>query len=78
MKSSPLVICALLGAAQAIVKHTYVFDDHEQYQDDGIKAFMEKNTNNLVSDADAAKANSTAAFVPVNKPNPIPNLSAKL
>jgi hypothetical protein len=41
MKSSPLVICALLGAAQAIDHHSYNYDDHEKYNTDDIKAFMD-------------------------------------
>lgn len=75
MKSSPLVLCALLGATQAI--KDYYYDDDTQYPDEHIKDFIEHTTKNMQlsseSKDDMMKGKPTPqevvpAPVPVAKP----------
>ena len=47
MKSSSLVICALLGATHAIKDNYGYYDDDTQYPDANIKDFIEHTTKNM-------------------------------
>ena len=62
MKTNTLVILALFGATQAVVKH-YEWDENTKYSDSGIRDFMEKNKKNFLDDT------TTQVTAPAPKPN---------
>ena len=73
MKGTPLVICALLGATQAIqANKEYVYDDATQYDDSNIKDFIEEKDKSEVKQilAQQKLATKPVPAAPVAKPIP--------